>query len=190
MTARDRLIYSTMDLMCRRGVAGTGVAEILEHGNVSRRSIYLNFPNGKTEMVAEATRVAGDIIDAQIVRCTELPTPHDALAAFVQEWKDVVSASNFTAGCPVTAAALSRSTSDAVADLAGAAFDQWKRTIGTLLHRHGISDAAANALANIVIAATEGALMMCVAQQSLEALDDVESQMAILLDHHLAEARV
>lgn len=185
MTARERLVFSTIDLVRRHGVAGTGVAEILTHGDVSRRSIYLNFPDGKAELVAEATRVAGAFIGAQIAEFVALPGAHEALDAFVEEWRKVLTDSDFAAGCPVTAAALSRSTTSEVADLAGEEFERWQTTIGASLHRHGISEPDAHSLANTIIAAVEGAVIMCVAQRSTTALDNVGSQMSILLDHHL-----
>ncbi|MDI9897384.1 TetR/AcrR family transcriptional regulator [Rhodococcus sp. IEGM 1381] len=186
MTARDRLVHSTIDLMRRHGVAGTGVAEILDHGRVSRRSIYLNFPDGKAGLVDEATRVAGAYIDNRIALCSDAPTPVGALEAFIGDWKAVVSGSGFTAGCPVTAAAMSRSNIPSASDLAGDAFRQWTVTISASLRGHGIADPAATALANTVVAAVSGAIVISVAQRSLDALNDVETQMSMLIDHQIA----
>lgn len=185
MTARDRLVRSTIDLIRRHGVAGTGVAEILDHGRVSRRSIYLNFPDGKAGLVDEATRVAGAFIDSRIALCSDMPTPIGALEAFIGEWKTVVSNSGFTAGCPVTAAAMSRSNNPSASDLAGSAFDSWKITISASLRGHGIEGTAATALANTVVAAVSGAIVMSIAQKSLDALNDVETQMSMLIDQHI-----
>ena len=52
MRVRERLTAATATLMQRQGVAGTGIAEILSTSGVTRRSIYLNFPGGKAELVA------------------------------------------------------------------------------------------------------------------------------------------
>ncbi|MDQ1181811.1 TetR/AcrR family transcriptional regulator [Rhodococcus sp. SORGH_AS_0301] len=186
--ARDRLLLSTIDLMRRKGVAGAGVAEILEHGAVSRRSIYLHYPDGKSGLVAEATRLAGAYIEAQMIAATSGATPRDALAAFIADWKKVVSDSDFDAGCPVAAAAMSRSTTPAVADLAGAEFTRWRGTLTTSMVEHGIREETAGSLATTVLAAVEGAVMMCVAQRSVSALDDVETHLTVLLDHHLTSA--
>ncbi len=188
MGARDRLLLSTIDLMRRKGVVGTGVAEILEHGAVSRRSIYLQYPDGKTGLVAEATRVAGAYIEAQMAGALAQPTPRDALASFVADWKNVVSDSDFEAGCPIAAAAVSRSTTPVVADLAGAELDRWRKTLAAALVGHGVEESTAESLANTILAAVEGAVMMCVAQRSVGALDDVESQLCVLLDHHVTPA--
>src|SRR5262249_56857431 len=51
MRVRDRLTSATATLMQRHGVAGTGIAEILSTSGVTRRSINLNFPGGKAELV-------------------------------------------------------------------------------------------------------------------------------------------
>lgn len=188
VSARERLIFSAIDLMRRRGVAGTGVADILEHGGVSRRMIYLNFADGKAGLMAEATRVAGDFIDAQIESFVQRGTPREALAAFISEWKRVVSSSDFTAGCPIAAAASSRSSTPEVASLAGEAFQRWQTTMSGSLVQHGLDEATARTLANTVLAAVEGAVTMCVAQESVTALDDIESQLALLIDHHVDAA--
>lgn len=185
MGARDRLLGSAIDLLRRHGVAGTGVAEIVEHGHVARRSLYLNFPEGKTQLMAEATTLAGAYINHQIATFAALPTAREALAAFVIEWKKVVAESDYAAGCPIAASGLSRSSAPAVADLAGEAFTHWQNTLSDALRRHGIDEASTLTVANMVLAAVEGAVIICIAQKSLTALDDVESQLALLLDYHL-----
>ena len=68
MRVRERLTSATATLMQRHGVAGTGIAEILSTSGVTRRSIYLNFPGGKAELVAAATRSAGDELTATVAR--------------------------------------------------------------------------------------------------------------------------
>ena len=55
MGARDKLVASAIDLMRRYGIAGTGIAQLLDHSGISRRSVYLNFPGGKAELVAQNT---------------------------------------------------------------------------------------------------------------------------------------
>src|SRR5215216_214321 len=71
MRVRDRLTSATATLMQRHGVVGTGIAEILATSGVTRRSIYLNFPGGKAELVAAATRSAGDELTALLRDCIQ-----------------------------------------------------------------------------------------------------------------------
>lgn len=185
MTARDRLIFTAVDLLRERGVAGTGVAEILERGDVSRRSIYLNFPGGKTELMGEATRVSGAFIGAQIATFAGLPSPAEALAAFTAEWKKVVTDSGFEAGCPIVSASLSRALTPEIADLAGHAFSRWQSTLAGSLQHHGVDAVTSTSLATTILAAVEGAVVMCIAQKSTDPLDHIETHLQILLDHHV-----
>ncbi|MDZ7882622.1 MAG: TetR family transcriptional regulator [Mycobacterium sp.] len=183
-------MISTIDLVRRRGVAGTGISAIVEHGHVARGSIYLNFPGGKSELVQEATRLAANFIDQQIATALHQPTPQATLQAFIAEWKKVVSESDFLAGCPIAAAGLARSCEPQIADIAGQTFRRWKDTISKSLHEHGITESTARALANTVLAAVEGAVIMALAERSLTPLDDVHHQLHILLNHHLELSEV
>lgn len=181
MTARDKLVYGTIDLMQRRGVSAAGLTEILEHSNVSRRSVYLNFPGGKPELVAAATTAAGAWITAQIQRSCENDDPFAAVSDFVGQWKSMLGGSDFAAGCPVTAAAMARSVAPAAAEQAGIVFETWHSVLAETLERHGVSGSRAASLANMIVAAVEGAVLMAVAQQSMTALTDVEEELHALL---------
>lgn len=184
MKVRDKLVLSTIELVRRHGVAGTGIAAILERSHVSRRSIYLNFPDGKTELVQEATRVAGSFLDHQIAVALREPTPQKSLDVFIAGWKTVVTESDFAAGCPIAAAGLARSSEPEIADIAGGIFTRWRDAISESLRDHGIPDRDAQALANTVLAAVEGAVVMAQAEKSLAPLDDVHRQLHLLLRHH------
>ena len=185
MSARDRLILSTVGLMQRRGVAAAGVADILEESGVSRRSVYLNFAGGKPELVAEATRWSGQWIADQIAEaCADRP-PHEALARFVEHWTELLSGSDFEAGCPVAAAATARSVAPEATDVAGEAFARWHDILAGALTGHGISVSRASSLATTIVAAVEGAVVMALAQRSLEPLQDVKSELDVLLEHSL-----
>jgi AcrR family transcriptional regulator len=186
MSARDALIYSTIELVRRRGVAGTGIAAITDHSHVSRRSIYNTFPDGKAELVKEAAHVAGLFIGHQIDKALELPTPQESLAEFIAQWKQVVTGSDFAAGCPIAAAGVARSSEPEIADAAGETFARWQVAISDSLHAHGIATSTALQLANTVLAAVEGAVIMAIAQRSLTPLDDVQSQFEVLLGHYLS----
>ena len=105
MRVRERLTSATATLMQRHGVAGTGIAEILSTSGVTRRSIYLNFPGGKAELVAAATRSAGDELTTTLRDCIEQPDP---IGAFTRVWSEILISTDFEGGCPIVAAAFSR----------------------------------------------------------------------------------
>ncbi|MFY9922230.1 MAG: TetR/AcrR family transcriptional regulator, partial [Mycobacterium sp.] len=105
MRVRERLTSATATLMQRHGVAGTGIAEILSTSGVTRRSIYLNFPGGKSELVAAATRSAGDELTALLRDCV---AQRDPIGAFTRVWTEMLITTDFKGGCPIVAAAFSR----------------------------------------------------------------------------------
>ncbi|MEU1207228.1 TetR/AcrR family transcriptional regulator [Nocardia sp. NPDC005825] len=186
MGARDRLIDSAIALMRCNGIAGTGIAQLLEHSGISRRSIYLNFPGGKSELIAEATRAAGKATSALMRTVTTSTDLANAIAAFPALWRDVLVSSDFAAGCPITAAALGRSESPEAADVAGETFQEWETILATRLEAEQVEPATALALATTIIAAVEGAVVMSLATRSTAPLERVGRQMADLVALHTA----
>ncbi|MEU1427845.1 TetR/AcrR family transcriptional regulator [Nocardia sp. NPDC005746] len=181
MGARDRLIDSAIALMRCNGIAGTGIAQLLEHSGISRRSIYLNFPGGKSELVAEATRTAGKATSALMRTVTGGTDLAGAIAAFPAMWREVLVASDFAAGCPITAAALGRTESPEAADVAGETFEEWETILATRLQAEGVEPDTARSLATTVIAAVEGAVVMSLASRTTAPLERAGRQMADLV---------
>lgn len=184
VSARDTLIAATADLIRRNGVAGTGVAEILDRSKVARRSIYLHFPGGKSELVAAAARSSGDGLSALLTRCMAEPEP---IVAFADRWSQVLIDDDFAGGCPVMAAALARPTSPAAADVAVDVFVEWQRIIATRLTADGLDDAAATSLATTIVATLEGALMLANATRSTQPLHDSAAQLTRLIASYVTD---
>lgn len=171
MTARERLIDSAIELLRRNGVAGTGLAELLEHSGTARRSVYLNFPGGKSELMAEATRTAGRLLDSTLADMAADVDGRGSLAAFVESWKETLRSSDYTAGCPIVAAALGRTESPSAADAAGEVFAAWQTALAGHFRAEGAGSDEAESLATTVVAAVEGAVILCLAAQSTDPLD-------------------
>lgn len=184
MTARERLIASAIELVRRNGVAGTGLAELLEHSGTARRSVYVNFPGGKSELVTEATRVAGHATDATLAGESAGGDARGSLAAFVDAWKETLRSSGYNAGCPVVAAALGRNESPTAADAAGEVFAGWQTMIARRLRLEGADKAVAQSLATTIVAAVEGAVILCLAAQSTKPLDQTVLMLDTLIVEH------
>lgn len=176
MRVRDRLTTATAELMQRHGVAGTGIAQILDASGVTRRSIYLNFPGGKAELVAAATRSAGGEMADTIRRCVDEPDP---VAAFAHMWSDVLINTDFEGGCPIVAAACSAGEAPEAAVAAAEVFAQWGRLLAERLERDGVAVDVALSLSTTVVAALEGSVILSRAARSTKPLEEVA--------HHLEE---
>jgi AcrR family transcriptional regulator len=166
MTARERLITSAIALIRSVGVAGASVSALLDQSGLARRTLYLNFPGGKPELVEAATEAAGAELTAAIENCIVDADPARALAGVIQMWEGMLADTNYAAGCPIVAATLGRSEAPAAADAAAAAFSQWETLLTKLIREAGVERSAAADLATTAVAAIEGAVIMSVAQRS------------------------
>jgi len=180
-SVRDRLINSAVGLVQRHGVAGTSVAHLLEHSGVARRSIYLHFPQGKTELITSAVTNAGNRIADLVEELVTTHSPPAALGAFVDFWKHLLTSSDFTAGCPIAAAAYGGTEAPAAREQADRIFEHWQELLVPQLVRHGADESQAAALATTTVAAVEGAVMLCLAARNTTPLDRVHSQLHALL---------
>lgn len=167
--------------MQRHGVAGTGIAEILATSGVTRRSIYLNFPGGKAELVAAATRSAGDEMTALMREYVAQPDPVDA---FTRMWSEVLVGTNFEGGCPIVAAASGRDESPEAASAAAEVFAQWAQLLAERLTDDGVKPAVAQSLSTTIVASIEGAVILSRAACSTKPLEQVSRHLEELIAQH------
>ena len=184
MSARDALIASVTGLVRRRGVAGTGINALLEDSGVARRTVYLNFPGGKAELVAEATRIAGEGLTAVLRSADDGGDAARAVQTFIDEWKTQLRATEMQAGCPIVAAILGRSEVPSAAQAAAEAVNEWQTLLADRLVRSGADRDNARSLATLTIAAIEGAVIIALATQSTAALDDVGRHLIEVIELH------
>jgi TetR/AcrR family transcriptional regulator, lmrAB and yxaGH operons repressor len=185
MSARDALLASITGLVQRRGVAGTGLNALLEDSGVARRTVYLNFPGGKAELVAEATRIAGQTLSAVILSADDGDDPVQAVATFIDAWKAQLRATEMEAGCPIVAAILGRSEAPDAARAAADAIDDWRTILADRLVTSGVDPGNAGSLATLAIAAIEGGVLIAIATGSTDALDDVGRHLIEVMQMHL-----
>lgn len=179
--ARDRLIASTVELIRRNGVAGTGVNEIVAHSGAARRSIYLNFPGGKDELIAAATEFSGRFI-AQAI--SDDAPPAETVRGFIAMWKWTLASSDYRAGCPIAAGALAGPAAPSAPPVAAATFTAWQTKVAAHLRAAGAAEDDAESLAMAAICAIEGAVLVAIAGRSLDPLDAVERYLLELLERH------
>jgi TetR/AcrR family transcriptional regulator, lmrAB and yxaGH operons repressor len=185
MTAREALLASITGLVQRRGVAGAGLNALLEDSGVARRTVYLNFPGGKAELVTEATRIAGQALSAVIGSADDGDDPIQAVQTFIDQWKVQLRATEMEAGCPIVAAVLGRSEAPAAAQAAAEAIDDWRAILADRLIGAGIESGNARSLATLVVAGIEGAVVIALASGSTDALDDVARHLVEVIRLHL-----
>ncbi len=177
-TPRERLIASAVALIGRNGVNATGLTELLEHSKTARGSIYQHFPDGKDQLIAEATLTVGSHLSKRVREYAETGSAQAILEKLIDDSQRVLESSNFLAGCPVVAAA--QATSPAIRQASATVFDQWRDDLAAAFNAGGV-DSNEMQLATIVLSAIEGAVIQCRSAQSATPLRDVQAMLAKLL---------
>lgn len=165
---RARMIEATVAALQRQGVAGMSFTDILRDSGAARGAIYHHFPDGKTQLVAEAAAR-----NAQDVRghLAQLPTgsPQETVKAFLAAIRPVVAASATGGGCAVAAVTIGEDAG--LRQVAADAFHSWTGQLAERLGTAGLSGDAATDLAVTLITLLEGAHVLCRAAGGIEPFD-------------------
>lgn len=166
------MIVCAAVLIGRHGVAGTSLGSVVELARAPRGSVYHHFPAGRSQLFTEATGFAGDEL-TRWVAAGPFDTPAALASAFVEPWRRLLTASRFTVGCPVGAAAQAGGDEPEVEAAGAAILLSWIRLLAVRLRHGGIDDDRCERLAGLLVSATQGAVVRCRAERSTAALDDV-----------------
>jgi TetR/AcrR family transcriptional repressor of lmrAB and yxaGH operons len=173
---RDRMIAGAARLLAQRGLQETSFTEVLELTGAPRGSIYHHFPEGKDQLVASAIDLAGSHAMALMERSAG-DSAEDITAHFLGMWREVLVRSNFTAGCSVLAVTIATDSPDLL-EHAATVFRTWRARLAELLADGGLGERDAARFSAILIAATEGAVVLSRAEQSMDPFELVADQLA------------
>jgi AcrR family transcriptional regulator len=179
--SRERMIQSAATLFRERGVHGTSFSDVLDHSGAPRGSIYHHFPGGKAQLAEEATRYAGEFIAGGLAGALASDDPVAAIRGFAATWREILAASDFTAGCPILSATLEGERSPGARDAAGAAFGRWECLLADAFAQRGVARPRAESLATLAIAAIEGGIVLARAQRSAAPLERVADELETLV---------
>ncbi|MGA2928108.1 MAG: TetR/AcrR family transcriptional regulator [Solirubrobacteraceae bacterium] len=175
------MIESAAVLFSERGIQGTSLIDVLSHSGAPRGSVYHHFSGGKTELVEEATRWAGEFTLAGAVAAVQRSDPVAAVGSFRRYWSKILRDSDFEGGCPIALAALEGSHEPTARDIAGEVFGDWQTVIADALRRRGVAAARARSIATLLLASIEGAIVLCRAQRSLRPLERVCGELELVM---------
>src|SRR5580704_4772943 len=183
---RERMVRSAADLIRRKGVSGTGMREIVIDAEAARGSLQHYFPGGKEELVSDALLWAGDAMAQQVRRSLSKltsRTPSALLTSVVDWWRRDLTNEQFSAGCPLVAAAAdTAATSEQLRQVLREAFDGWLEPLSESLVELGIPSERSDNLALVVIAALEGAIVLARIRHDLTPFDALVNELGPLLD--------
>ncbi len=142
-----------------------------------RGSIYHHFPEGKDRLAADAIALVGGHVLA-LLRHRDGATPGQVLKRFLGAWRLVLVNSDCQAGCAIAAVANERLEHPELGAQAAAVFVAWERELEEALSAAGMPRAKAGGAAVLILAAVEGALILCRARRELAPLDAVGEALA------------
>lgn len=177
---RTKMLIAAAEVMRERGAAGVTIDEVLTRSGAPRGSVYYHFPEGRNQILTEALRYAGDAITADIDDAAERGAMV-LLRQFVKFWEGLLAESDFSAGCPVVAAAIGCPGDElGLSAEAGQIFARWRTALARAFVAEGLPEADADSLAVMSIAALEGAVVLCRSTRSTDPLRKVNDQLEFL----------
>ena len=177
---RQRMVLAAVALLSERGLGGASFSEVIGRSGAPRGSIYHHFPDGKDALAAEAVAFVGERVLA-LLRRRDGATPGQVLERFLAAWRDVLVRSDCQAGCAIAAVAHERREHPELGAQAAAVFIAWERELEEALVAAAMPCVKAARAAPLILAAVEGALILCRARRELAPLDAVGAALADLV---------
>ncbi|WP_254646930.1 TetR/AcrR family transcriptional regulator [Streptomyces sp. GbtcB6] len=182
--SRERMLRGASELLREYGAGATSIDRVLARTGAPRGSVYHHFPGGRAQLVEEAVTRSGDQMLRRIDAAMEAEDPLEAVDSFFALWRERLAESGYRVGCPIVAvAAETNDEAPQLARSAAAVFARWQEALAAHFHRHGLPQPRSTRLAVFVIAALEGAVIMCRAEQSTAPLDAAAAELRELLTH-------
>ena len=162
-------------------------SSVLNDSNAPRGSIYYHFPGGKDELILAAIERAGDRAVA-IVESLRGRSPGEVVSAFVGIWRSLLMASDFRIGCSLAGVTVS-SDNDTLIERAASVFRSWRACLNEVLIEGGVDPSQADDISTLLLAACEGAVVMCRAERTLTPLDQIQELLVTLAESASAGPR-
>jgi AcrR family transcriptional regulator len=175
LPTRDRILFATAELFRRQGYNGTGLKQVVAEADAPFGSLYHHFPGGKVELAEEVIEKAGAFFQALVTAVYDEEAGTEAsVRAVFSGAAETLEATDYEDACPIATVALEvASTDDRLRAATALVFERW-----TVALEERIGDRE-RSLA--IIAALEGAFVLCRASRSTEAMHAAGTMAAALL---------
>jgi TetR/AcrR family transcriptional repressor of lmrAB and yxaGH operons len=180
---RARILETTARLLQHRGYHGTALSDILEESAAPRGSLYFHFPNGKDQIVIEATRAA--VAKATLALQETLAgakNPAQGVRAYLEMAARIMPDTDYTFGCPVAPVILDANAGlTELAELCRGAFEEWIDLLQASFVEAGVPRRRASVLAQLVISSIEGSMLLARAYRESGPLMAVAAELEMIV---------
>lgn len=185
---KKRLIKTMSHLLRTQGFHATGVTQVIEESGIPKGSLYYHFPKGKVELATGSIEQSAEKLFQLLREMMEAAqSPVQAVRIFCDFYINEMGKGHFTRGCPIATITLeAAATNDAIQNACKDAFDR----LGSIFEHHlienGVDPERSQKMAIVALASIEGALILCKAQRSTEAMavvrDNLIEQLMQIID--------
>jgi TetR/AcrR family transcriptional repressor of lmrAB and yxaGH operons len=161
-TAREKILQTASELMEKQGYHGTGLNEIIQKSGAPKGSLYYYFPEGKEQLASEAILRAGQIVSERFrAKTADEPDPAKAIHDFLYMIAKRMEETKFYTGSTLTMIAMETVTESKRINTA--CQEGYAMLIGAFkdkLLSGGMEDSKASDMAEMIIAAVEGGIIL------------------------------
>ena len=187
-STRDRMLDAAESLMRERGLGGAGIKEIVARSGTPIGSVYHHFPEGKTELAAEALRrhSAKALRLLAAAFAPDTPVAERVRTLFSTAAKGFEKSGRFKS-CPIGTVTLDLDAGDSVLrEVCAEAVESWVETIAGRLPWK--SQKARRSFAEMVVTTFEGAFIVSRARHSGQPFITAGEWLAAAAESHAKES--
>jgi TetR/AcrR family transcriptional regulator, lmrAB and yxaGH operons repressor len=171
----DSMVIEAWKLIAERGVQGMSTREVLARTGAPRGSVYHYFPRGRVQLIEEAIDRAQQWMGDRISSITA-GTPAELVDGYVDIWRQVLEMTGFQLGCAI-AGLVTGAQDPELLGRGRRAFSAAADALAERLREVGVADSEAKGQATMLVAAVEGAVLLCRAQRDAKPLQLVAEQL-------------
>jgi TetR/AcrR family transcriptional repressor of lmrAB and yxaGH operons len=182
------MVEAAFELFRKRGYHATAFSDVVRESGAPRGSIYFHFPGGKQELAREAIALAGDEIEEMVEAAAgRAKDPGSLVRALGEIVAKRLEDSDYESGCSIATMVLELAPRD---DELSAEFDavfaRWRAALVDQFEQMGLTPERAGVLAELVMSAFEGALVLSRAARGPEPFASTVDALAGFIDDEAA----
>ncbi len=182
------MINAAGELFGQRGYHATAFSDVIQGSGAPRGSIYFHFPGGKQELAREAIALAGDEIEETVARAaSQADDPGSLIRALAEVMVQRLEGSDYKHGCSIATMVLELAPYDEELSVEfDKVFARWRAALVGCFEAWGIVAESGVVLADLVMSAFEGALILSRAARNPEPFSRTVEALIKVVEHENA----
>lgn len=180
---KQKIISTTKDLLEQQGAKATTLDSIVDASHAPRGSFYYYFKTGRAEIIEAAVKLATDEMEKVIITSFKgKKTAKEAVETFFLNWESYITKHQLKNGCAVVAVAVEGQSIELdLQKIVDESFGSWTNLLTKLLAQYNLDEKSATGLAETILAAGEGAIILSRAHQNIQSFKNVTNNIIKLL---------